>query len=309
MIARLSCHPERNASSPNQLGFTLVELAMVLFIVGLLLAGALIPLTTQMEVRSIADTRRTMDQINEALIGFAQTNGRLPCPASPTQITGTSASAGTEQYLSPSCTYEVGVIPWATLSVPETDAWGRRFTYRVAPIFADAISDSTWNTTSPATQTAALDCTAPSPTPTQSSFALCSLGGIAVLDRAITESTGVHTTSTVGSGLAAVFLSHGKNGYGAFQSNGSQVIGLTTGSDEDTNAMAANGITEGGALGNAPSAYTFQSYLFYSRKPTPYTADCSETTTGKAFCEYDDIVYLISAPTLVSRMISAGRLP
>ena len=57
MIARLSLPRERKLTLRRQLGFTLIELAMVLFIVALVLAGTLIPLRTQMEVRSIADTQ------------------------------------------------------------------------------------------------------------------------------------------------------------------------------------------------------------------------------------------------------------
>jgi prepilin-type N-terminal cleavage/methylation domain-containing protein len=62
-------------------GFSLVELAVAVAIIALLLAGALIPLSTQIEVRNVADTQRTMESIREAIIGFAQANGRLPCPA------------------------------------------------------------------------------------------------------------------------------------------------------------------------------------------------------------------------------------
>ena len=308
MTVRSSFTPDRGAAASAQLGFTLVELAMVLFIVGLLLAGALIPLTTQMEVRSIAETRRIMDQINEALIGFAQSNGRLPCPALASTPTGTS-SAGTE---TSTCTGTglVGVIPWATLGVPETDAWGRRFTYRVAGVFSNAIpasgaaTSADWHTSTPQTQgygTYGIDCTAPSPAPTQSSFALCSLGEISALNRSI-NSAGVHSTSVQGFGLPAVFVSHGKNGYGGYQTNGVQMTGVTTGSDEATNAA-------GGVLDTSGSATYFQTYIFYNRQQTPYAADCSETVTAKVLCEYDDIVYMISSPTLVARMVSAGRLP
>lgn len=154
-------------------GFTLAELAVALVIIGLLLAGALIPLSTQIEVRNTADTQRTMDQIKEAIIGFAQANGRLPCPADGTLAAGT-AGAGTEQYASSVCTgastTAFGVVPWATLGVPETDAWGRRFSYFVSPIFSDATALNTVN------------CT-PTPTPVQSSFALCSLGTLTVNTR------------------------------------------------------------------------------------------------------------------------------
>jgi len=50
-----------------------------LAIIALLIAGALIPLSTQMDVRNVADSRRSMESIREAIIGFAQANGRLPC--------------------------------------------------------------------------------------------------------------------------------------------------------------------------------------------------------------------------------------
>src|SRR5437762_13518430 len=62
-------------------GFSLVELAVALAIIALLLAGALIPLSTQVEVRNVADTQRRIESIREAILGFAQANGRLPCPA------------------------------------------------------------------------------------------------------------------------------------------------------------------------------------------------------------------------------------
>ena len=76
----------------RQRGFTLAELAIAFFIIGLLLAGAFMPLSSQVEVRNIADTKRTMDQIREAIIGYAQANGRLPCPARGATATGRTDS-------------------------------------------------------------------------------------------------------------------------------------------------------------------------------------------------------------------------
>jgi prepilin-type N-terminal cleavage/methylation domain-containing protein len=290
-------------------GFTLAELAIVLFIVGLLLAGAMIPLSTQLEVKSITETRRVMDQINEALIGYAQTNGRLPCPAVATTPAGTvvgGLSAGVE---SPTCTTAgtiVGVIPWSTLGVPETDAWGRRFTYRVAAVFSDSIASNTVTTstastlpTPPASQSPTCTVTT---NLTQSSFALCSLGEIAVLNRTTDAAYSKPTPAVLGSGLAAVFVSHGKNGFGGYQINGTQVTGVTAGTDEASNA---SGGLSGAVTGGNPAS----SWNFYYRTATAYTSACSDTAAGSPFCEFDDIVYMISVPTLVSRMISAGRLP
>src|SRR6266849_5484579 len=176
-----SFRPEPGEMSRSK-GFSLVELAVALAIIALLLAGALIPLSTQIEVRNVADTRRGMESIREAIIGFGQANGRLPCPADGTIVAGT-AGAGTEARSgvdhNKTCTNVFGVVPWATLGVPETDAWGRRFSYWVSQIFADGFGPpGTWNNTFPSAQNP--PCTAPTPVPTQSSFALCSLGSFTV---------------------------------------------------------------------------------------------------------------------------------
>src|SRR5712671_4311276 len=87
-------------------GFSLVELAVALAIIALLLAGALIPLSTQIDVRNSADSQRTMESIRDAIIGFAQANGRLPCPANGGTPAGTvdtttwptAITAGAEQW-------------------------------------------------------------------------------------------------------------------------------------------------------------------------------------------------------------------
>src|SRR5688572_19844594 len=67
-----------------QQGFSLAELAIVLLIVGLILAGVLTPLGAQIEIRKTAETTKILEDVKEALLGFAAANGRLPCPASDT---------------------------------------------------------------------------------------------------------------------------------------------------------------------------------------------------------------------------------
>jgi prepilin-type N-terminal cleavage/methylation domain-containing protein len=117
----------------HQHGFTLIEMAVAIFIIALLLGSILVPLTTQVEQRQISDTQRYIEEIKEALIGFAVANGRLPCPAS-------SASAGIE---SPAgggaCTNNYnGFVPAVTLGLTTVDAqgfavdpWGNRIRYAV----------------------------------------------------------------------------------------------------------------------------------------------------------------------------------
>lgn len=62
-------------------GFTLIELAIVLFIVTLLLGGMLLPLAGQQDIRNYGDTQKTLAETRDALLGFAMANDRLPCPA------------------------------------------------------------------------------------------------------------------------------------------------------------------------------------------------------------------------------------
>ena len=64
----------------NNKGFTLVELAVVVAVVALLLGTLLVPLTTQVEQRNISQTQKQLDEIKEALLGYAMVNGRLPRP-------------------------------------------------------------------------------------------------------------------------------------------------------------------------------------------------------------------------------------
>jgi prepilin-type N-terminal cleavage/methylation domain-containing protein len=72
-------------------GFTFVELAIVLVIVGLLLGGLIVPITAQMDMQAFRKTNASLEEIKDSLIGYAIINGRLPCPA-------TAASNGLESF-------------------------------------------------------------------------------------------------------------------------------------------------------------------------------------------------------------------
>lgn len=121
-------------------GFTLVELAVSIFIIALLLGSIMVPLATQVEQRQISETQKTLDEIREALMGFAITNGYLPCPD---LTAGTGANDGVEDVTagtgicqSLSGTIATGNLPWATLGLGNQDAWGNRFRYAVLSDFA-----------------------------------------------------------------------------------------------------------------------------------------------------------------------------
>ena len=130
----------RNAS-----GFTLVEMAIVLLIMGLLLGGGLSVIGAQIDQQRIKDTQKTLDDARDALLGFAIANGRLPCPATATS-NGVEVPAGGGVCTAP---YN-GFLPAATLGIPGgdangflTDAWGttaNRIRYAVTTANASAVT-------------------------------------------------------------------------------------------------------------------------------------------------------------------------
>lgn len=61
-------------------GFSLVEMAVVLVIVGLMLGGLMMSLSQTQESTRRSDAQKQLEETEEALYGFAQTNGRLPNP-------------------------------------------------------------------------------------------------------------------------------------------------------------------------------------------------------------------------------------
>ncbi len=75
-------------------GFTLIEMAVVLLIVALLLGGLLPTLTSRVEQQRLGEVRKQLDEIEQAAIGFALINGRLPCPASSSSNGAESFAAG-----------------------------------------------------------------------------------------------------------------------------------------------------------------------------------------------------------------------
>ena len=120
-------------------GFTLTELAVVLFIIGLLLATAMYTLSAQTEQRNFEETRRRLEAARELVLGFALANGRLPCPASTTAgaTAGFEAPAGGGTCTAPG-PYG-GWLPARTLGFQITDtagnavdAWNNPIRYAVS---------------------------------------------------------------------------------------------------------------------------------------------------------------------------------
>ena len=140
-----------NTSSRHNRGFTLIEMAIVLLIIGLAL-GMILNVTGSMrdtQNRQLVQTKLAV--LDTALANFVAQNKRLPCPANGT-LASTAVGVGVETLSAgpppaanpPKGTcgpanQTNGVIPWVTLGLTESDAtdpWNGRMTYRVFPPLA-----------------------------------------------------------------------------------------------------------------------------------------------------------------------------
>ncbi len=111
-------------------GFSLIEMAISLVIIGLLIGSLLVPGVEQSTRQKIKLTQQTLEEIKEALLGFAEVNGRLPCPA--IDLNGKEANfTDTTKQKCEKYDDADGYLPWAILGVGKYDAWGRPFRYRV----------------------------------------------------------------------------------------------------------------------------------------------------------------------------------
>jgi prepilin-type N-terminal cleavage/methylation domain-containing protein len=188
---------------PGARGFTLIEIALAVFILGLLVGSILVPLHTQVEQRQTRETQRQLEEIREALVGFALAKGYLPCPDRTSGGAGTAndtANDGVEDYntgtgacgvivaTAPPNLFSMGNVPWVTLGMGRQDAWGNRLRYVVLSGFAQR---------SPATSVTL------STNDNMGNLRVCETAACAL------------TLSTT---AVAVILSHGSNSYGAVNS-------------------------------------------------------------------------------------------
>ena len=188
-----------------QRAFTLIEMAVAIFLIAILLGSILVPLGAQVEQRQISDTQRGIAEIRDALIGFAVANGYLPCPD---LTAGANSNDGQEDVAGGLCTNPEGNVPWVTLGTAGSDPWGNRFRYRVDPDFAQRAPMATFTLTSSA------------------DLQVCS---------ASTCAAGELLTSPGPNGAAALILSHGRNGSGAINASSAAANPAPTSADELAN--------------------------------------------------------------------------
>jgi len=199
MLLRMRC---------QQQGFTLIEMAIVMFIVALLSGGILLPLSAQQDIRQRQETEKSLNDIRDALMGYAVVNGYLPCPAPVDLCTGCAEAARDANGV---CALRVGLVLWTTLGLGHLDAWGHLFRYSVSPAFSNSGIGSV------------------------TKFTLASTGDMLIQTR---DAAGV--LQTLASNVPATVVSHGARAAWAYGETGIQIAdSANLNTDEDTNAAAA----------------------------------------------------------------------
>ncbi len=267
--------------SPNAArGFSLVEMAVVLAIVGLLLGTAMYMLSAQSEQRAREETQATLERARDALLGYAIANGRLPCPAS-------GATTGIESDSpvgSGACTNPYnGFLPAITLAFQPVDsqgfavdAWNNRIRYAVAQTVNGCVGTST---TPHFTNKTNLKQNGMSCQPGSSDLLICksSVSSPAPSPGSCGPATNVVTNSSPSGTVVAVIFSTGKN-----------------------YAFAPTAATAT-AAGNADEAANLDNdSVFISHTPAP---------KGAAGGEYGDMMVWISVGSFYGRLATAGVLP
>jgi prepilin-type N-terminal cleavage/methylation domain-containing protein len=251
-------------------GFTLTELAVVFAIVALLVGGAMMTLSAQVDTRNNDETLRRLNAAADAVVAFAIVNKRLPCPAINAGVesfcvAATGTCSGTEttavQAHGNCSNFYNGLLPAVSVGASAqdgngfaVDAWGNRLRYAVA-------RDNTGCTTAP-----------PANTRVFTSAANLKTYGVGCRPNDLDICTTAACAARAVSQQTAVFIvySTGKNG----------AIAAAHGADETEN------------LDNDAR--------FVNRLPAG-----QESALGV----YDDMVVMVPVGMVYSKLISAGVLP
>ena len=352
-------------------GYTIVEMAIALAVLGLLFAGALYPWQNRVESDQRREVESLLDSARLAVVAYAARNrtraasfrpqvggatdqipaGRpyLPCPditgdgvedrarlnevsdfgnfTKPfrrAQIIGTTSTDGIGV-----CLRHKGMLPWATLGVAEHDVWGGRFTYRVDPAFSSALlgfdettradiydfrdlcpigSEDRFSrrrgpggcSTSRGVPMPAIICDAV-PCNLDSIGQSAGIGNI-LIGLVATAPVNIfpsdYEPNDIIDGAVFVIVSHGPNGYGAFNRHGAvscNEFPSDMGEQINANVRLTN-VTD--FNDSCDLANNDDDYFFVSHPPTRGGAN-----------DFDDIVIWASANEIIGQMAALGVMP
>lgn len=246
-------------------GFTLVEMAFVMVVIGLVMLTVLPALQVARVAAQAEATNANLRSLMTATAAYVQANGCLPCPANPATTGSNFGRVGLSASSTAcgSCAEAEGIAPFVSLGLPASiahDGWGHWISMRVDPALTTLQTTSGTSVFVPpfaactSTDVGNGVCTA-------AELGLSAKGfcrsGLATSNR-IT----VATPAGASQQAAVLLVSHGRDGYGSFF------------------AQARN-------VGNNGERLAF----------TAIYADCS-ATAGFARCNADGDLAFIDAPRI-----------
>lgn len=230
-------HCRRNAAAGAEHGFSLIEVAVVLFIIVLLLGSILVPLTTQVEQKQISDTQKTLDEIREALIGYAVANGNLPCPDTVDGDGAENVTVATGICATIAGGIAAGRLPYTDLGLGNSDLWGNRYTYVVNAAYAQ-----------------------------RSPAALFTL--LPTLGTSVRVCTTQACTTTLSTTAVFAVISHGKNGAGAINFLTNVANTASASADEQDNYGADADVVSRPPISGGPASNEFDDIVIWLSRYT-----------------------------------------
>ncbi|MEI7842896.1 MAG: type II secretion system protein [Gallionellaceae bacterium] len=271
-------------------GFSLLEMSIVLAIVALLLTGLIPSISSQIEQKRRADTSKYLDDVKDALYGFAISNGRLPCPASTT-------SNGKESF----CTGNISVSPCVPTTTVQVhghcsnpyDGLLPAVTLGLSPTDAQGYSTDAWGGAQNRVRYAVYEGQISGGTNNYSTFTASGEIKIATM-------ASIATTTPLLSVCASASTSH-------TSCSGAGVITLTNQAPAIIYSAGLNAATGGTSTDESanPNPNTPANSLNIDPVFVSHESATASSTNG----EFDDMVTWLSTGVLFNRMLTAGQLP
>lgn len=252
---------KRRFINTEQQGFTLVELAVVIVIVGLVMGGILATIKPILFQSRLTATEANMNRMIDVVSAYAQRNNRIPCPADPDQSAAAqpygaeigSGAAGSAVGSCPPGGPVEGIVPFLTLGLDPDDVrdgWGNFVTYRVSPVFAldtaaaaeihkRCRTNGVWVSVSNRNPSKARFCCTNRTVPPATDISLSDDGGVSLWPFTRDTSAGAFSgaddsysgapfdpASDNVTAIAFVLVGHGQNEYGAFLPDGTRLTAI-----------------------------------------------------------------------------------
>lgn len=194
----------RRSKARRSAGFTLVEMAVVVVIAGLILTALLPALLDIQRSGRLSATQTNMQSLLRATAAYALANGCLPCPTPGNKIgsiergkVGTPGNSACGV-----CASADGIAPFASLGIDQStarDGWGRWITMHIDTALAQPCS--------------AAELAGQVPGCAASDVKLCHMPLTSATKTLLAYWLGSQNTQMP---VAVLFVSHGANGYGAY---------------------------------------------------------------------------------------------